>query len=101
MATYDTTTTQTKPSRMVTGLFPERASAECAYNVISTRGYTKDDVNLMMSDTTRKTQFTDTETELAARPPAFRKNASSIRGRHPQGRHCDRCPGQCGRLSDQ
>ena len=57
MATYDTTTTtQNKQNRMVTGLFPDRASAERAYSAISTRGYTKDDVNLMMSDSTRKTQ---------------------------------------------
>jgi hypothetical protein len=52
---------------MVTGLFPDRASAERAYSAISTRGYTKDDVNLMMSDSTRKTHFSDTETELGSK----------------------------------
>jgi hypothetical protein len=56
-----------KQNRMVTGLFPDRASAERAYNAISTRGYSKDDVNLMMSDSTRSTHFGDTETELGSK----------------------------------
>src|SRR3954465_14122066 len=46
-------------SRMVTGLFRDRESAERAYNSMTTRGYTKDDVNLMMSDDTRKRYFAD------------------------------------------
>ncbi|HEX8788645.1 MAG TPA: hypothetical protein VF793_20845, partial [Telluria sp.] len=66
MSSYDSTK-QDKQNRMVTGLFPDRASAERAYDSISTRGYGKDDVNLMMSDTTRKTQFADTETELGSK----------------------------------
>ncbi|HBI70019.1 MAG TPA: hypothetical protein DDZ22_13710 [Massilia sp.] len=49
---YDTNNNQ--QSRMVTGLFPDRASAERAYGSISDRGYGRDDVNLMMSDSTRK-----------------------------------------------
>jgi hypothetical protein len=55
MSNYDTTTNQN--SRMVTGLFNDRDSAERAYNAISTRGYSKDDVTLMMSDDTRKTRL--------------------------------------------
>jgi len=46
-------------SRMVTGLFKDRESAENAYRSVSTRGYGKDDVNLLMSDETRKTHFGD------------------------------------------
>ena len=54
---------------MVTGLFPDRASAEAAYNAAHSRGYSKDDVNLVMSDDTRKRHFGDDsamgkETEL-------------------------------------
>ncbi|MEJ7616291.1 MAG: CsbD family protein [Pyrinomonadaceae bacterium] len=45
--------------RMVTGLFKDRESAESAYNSFSTRGYGKDDVNLMMSDEARKKHFAD------------------------------------------
>jgi hypothetical protein len=51
---------------MVTGLFRDRESAERAYNSVTTRGYSNDDVNLMMSEDTRKKHFTDDgrETEL-------------------------------------
>lgn len=55
-------------SRLVTGLFPDRDSAEAAYNTAYARGYTKDDLNVIMSDDTRKLHFSgDTigkETEL-------------------------------------
>lgn len=62
-------TSTTGTSNMVTGLFPDRASAEAAYNAAHTRGYSKDDVNLVMSDDTRKRHFSDDsamgkETEL-------------------------------------
>lgn len=64
----DTTGTGTGSSRspMVTGLFRDRESAERAYGTLTTRGYTKDDVNLVMSDETRKKHFTDDgrETEI-------------------------------------
>ncbi len=52
---------------MVTGLFPDRSSAERAYESITSRGYEKDDINLVMSDKTRKIHFSDSshaETEL-------------------------------------
>ncbi|WP_369810983.1 hypothetical protein [Hymenobacter aranciens] len=42
-----------------TGIFRDRSSAEKAYESLSSRGYTKDDVNLLMSDETRKTHFGD------------------------------------------
>jgi hypothetical protein len=44
---------------MVTGLFYDRESAEHAYQSLSDRGYDKNDVNLAMSDETRKKHFTD------------------------------------------
>lgn len=51
---------------LMTGLFPDRDSAEMGYNALTERGYTKDDVNVAMSDATRKTHFVQagTETEL-------------------------------------
>lgn len=54
---------------LVTGLFPDRASAEAAYNAAHTRGYSTDDVNLVMSDDTRTLHFGDTsvETELGTK----------------------------------
>lgn len=45
--------------RMVTGMFNDRESAEKAYNTLESRGYTKDDVNVLMSDDTRKKHFKD------------------------------------------
>ena len=61
--------TRQKSNRMVTGLFRDRDSAERAYGSVSTRGYTKDDVNLLMSDETRKTHFSsdDADTELGSK----------------------------------
>ncbi|HZS06340.1 MAG TPA: CsbD family protein [Blastocatellia bacterium] len=43
----------------VTGTFRDRESAERAYGSLTSRGYSKDDVNLMMSDETRKKYFSD------------------------------------------
>jgi len=54
---------------LMTGLFPDRASAELGYNTLSERGYTQDDVNLVMSEDTKKTHFTGAggETELGTK----------------------------------
>ncbi|WP_317172115.1 hypothetical protein [Hymenobacter sp. BRD67] len=48
------------------GIFRDRSSAEKAYQSLHERGYGKDDVNLLMSDDTRKKHFGDdsTHTEL-------------------------------------
>jgi hypothetical protein len=54
----DYTTGASRP-RMVTGMFRDRESAERAYSSVSSRGYDKDDINLLMSDETRKTHFAD------------------------------------------
>jgi uncharacterized protein YjbJ (UPF0337 family) len=57
-----------RSNRMVTGLFRDRESAERAYGSVSERGYGKDDVNLMMSDDTRKKYFSDDDdTELGTK----------------------------------
>ncbi|HEY0082193.1 MAG TPA: hypothetical protein VGB61_05330 [Pyrinomonadaceae bacterium] len=47
----------TGSSRMMTGMFRDRESAERAYGSLTSRGYSKDDVNLIMSDDTRKKHF--------------------------------------------
>ncbi|MCU1263935.1 MAG: hypothetical protein JWM21_253 [Acidobacteria bacterium] len=56
----------TARSGMVTGLFRDRESAERAYSSLTNRGYSDKDVNLLMSDETRKKHFTTDgrETEL-------------------------------------
>lgn len=50
-------------NKMLTGMFRDRESAEKAYNSVTNRGYSKDDVNLLMSDKTRDTHFANSEVE--------------------------------------
>ncbi len=47
----------TGQSRMVTGLFNDRESAERAYQSVTSRGYTHDDTNVIMSDETRNRYY--------------------------------------------
>jgi hypothetical protein len=64
------TTTSSNDPRLVTGLFRDRDSAERAYQSVSDLGYGSKDVNLVMSDETRKRHFSDdqaTETELGTK----------------------------------
>lgn len=51
---------------LMTGLFPDRESAERGYSSLSDRGYSKDDINVVMSEDTKKRHFAaaGTETEL-------------------------------------
>ncbi len=57
-------TDEATTNRMLTGMFADRDSAERAYTSLESRGYTKDDVDLVMSDETRKRHFGDHDTEL-------------------------------------
>ena len=59
--------TTARERRMMTGLFRDRESAEGAYRSLSSRGYGKDDVNLLMSEDTRKKYFTDDDSELGTK----------------------------------
>lgn len=52
---FDSTPSRNKT--MVTGLFPDRASAEQAFQSVSERGYSKDDINVVMSDEARRQHF--------------------------------------------
>jgi hypothetical protein len=51
---------------MLTGMFTDRRSTENAYNSMHERGYTQDDINLVMSKETHDKYFSDNmdETEL-------------------------------------
>jgi hypothetical protein len=60
-------TARQRENRMMTGLFKDRESAEGAYRSLTDRGYGKDDVNLLMSDDTRKKYFTDDDSELGTK----------------------------------
>ncbi len=52
----------------VTGTFRDRESAERAYGSLTGRGYSQDDVNLLMSDETRTKYFADdAKTDLGSK----------------------------------
>ena len=55
---------------IVTGLFKDNRSAECAYDALSERGYGKDDADVMMSDQTRDKYYSGAaaeDTELGSK----------------------------------
>jgi hypothetical protein len=55
-------------SNMLTGMFRDREGAERAYQSLTERGYGKDDVNLLMSDDTRKKYFSNPDdTEIGTK----------------------------------
>lgn len=54
--------TTAENNRWLTAMFRDRNSAERAYNSLHERGYTQDDVDLVMSDDTRKKYFDKDET---------------------------------------
>jgi hypothetical protein len=88
---------------MLTGLFRDRDSAERAYQSISDRGYSRDDVNVVMSDETRKRHFSGSaegaRPSSAPRPPkapasAARSAAAWARSPRPSppSARRSRCP---------
>ena len=48
-------------NRVMTGMFRDRESAEKAYGSLTSRGYTNDDIDVMMSDETRSKYFSDAD----------------------------------------
>lgn len=44
-------------AKLVTGLFKSRTAAESAVDAIIKRGYTRDDISVLMSDATRSKEF--------------------------------------------
>lgn len=61
---------QSDRSTMVTGMFKDRESAERAYQATASRGYSREDVNLLMSDEARRRHFASDqakETELGSK----------------------------------
>lgn len=54
-------------NRIMTGMFRDRESAERAYNSVTSRGYTNDDVDVLMSDDTRTKYFADDDTALGSK----------------------------------
>lgn len=53
---------------MLTGLFNDKETSESAYKSLRDRGYQDDDINVMMSDDTRKKYYAnDTDSELGSK----------------------------------
>lgn len=71
---------QRQATNHVFGSFNDRDSAERAYQSVTSRGYTQDDVNLMMSDNTRKKYFSDTDTELGNKAAEGASTGAAIGG---------------------
>ena len=71
---------RTTDSGMLTGMFRDRESTEHAYNTLHERGYTKDDINLVMSDETRKKHFSGDvkETEIGTKAAEGAGKGSAI-----------------------
>ena len=75
---------ENKPTEhgMLTGMFSDRESTENAYKTLQERGYSKDDINLVMSDETRKKHFSGDveETELGTKAAEGAGKGSAIGG---------------------
>lgn len=76
----DKTAQKTSDKRMLTGMFEDRESVERAYSSMHDRGYTKDDINLVMSDETRKKHFSKGETEVGTKAMEGAGTGSAIGG---------------------
>ncbi|PZX53918.1 hypothetical protein LV84_03026 [Algoriphagus ratkowskyi] len=73
----------TSERRVLTGMFRDRESTEGAYNALHERGYAKDDINLLMSDETRKTHYSSDEvkdTEIGTKAAEHAGKGSAIGG---------------------
>lgn len=75
-------TADLKSSRTLSGMFADRENAENAYNTLKDKGYSNEDINLIMSDDTRKKHFADedVETELGTKAMEGAGKGSAIGG---------------------
>ena len=84
MTEYQHQTDENKATQrgMLTGMFRDRESTENAFNTLHERGYTNDDINLVMSDETRKKHFSGDveETELGTKAAEGAGKGSAIGG---------------------
>lgn len=67
---------------MLAGMFSDRESTENTYNTLQEKGYTKDDINIVMSDDTRKRLFSNEvkETEIGNKAAESAGKGSAIGG---------------------
>ncbi len=76
----ESNTAERERARMLTGMFSDRESTENAYKTLQERGYTKDDINLVMSDKTRDKHFSKGETEVGTKAMEGAGTGSAIGG---------------------
>lgn len=69
-----------KHSKILSGMFSDRESTASAYDILHKRGYTKEDIYLMMSDETRKKYFANDDTEVGSKAMEGAKTGSAIGG---------------------
>jgi len=70
-------------SGLLTGMFNDRDSSERAYKSLRDRGYSDDDINVMMSDETRKKWYgdnNDTDSELGTKAAEGATTGGAIGG---------------------
>jgi hypothetical protein len=67
-------------STMVTALFNDRSSAERAYQSVAARGYGPDEVDIVMSDKTRNSEFAIAHARLGNKTLAGAGFGSAIGG---------------------
>ena len=73
-------TNETKRN-ILTGMFADRDSTEKAYNALQERGYTNDEISMVMSDKTRKAHFADDgDTEIGTKAAEGAGKGSAIGG---------------------
>ncbi|WP_317174878.1 hypothetical protein [Pararhodonellum marinum] len=73
----------TSEKRVLSGMFRDRESAERAYNTLSERGYSKDEINLVMSKETREKDYNENaaeETEIGTKAAEHAGKGSAIGG---------------------
>jgi hypothetical protein len=68
--------------QILTGMFSDRESTERAYNTLHSKGYSKDDINVIMSDDTRKKHYSDEHdhSELGTKAAETAGTGSAIGG---------------------
>ena len=74
--------TSANQSSMLTGMFQDRESTENAYNTLQDKGYSKDEINLVMSDKTREKHFSEDvdETKIGTKTAEGAGKGSAIGG---------------------
>jgi hypothetical protein len=73
----------TSEKRVLTGMFRDRESTENAYNSLHERGYSKDDIHLVMSDKTRERDYKEDaaeSTEIGTKAAEHAGKGSAIGG---------------------